>query len=207
MSQGPRRAIAPARLTTAVAITVEAACTTRGPRRAITPARRTTAVAAIAEEARTTRDQRRAITPARHTTAGDTGRVLPLAALVLTTVAAAIKAAAARIRAGAVVAQSQKTCTVDLTISALRRHQLDHVLAGFPISGTGLPAEALYISQSNATPIVEAQMQPRGGNAHERGEVTPIPVGSRAAAIAGFFSPSFATLSFVPDYLIDAGKE
>src|SRR6266404_2874397 len=79
------------------------------------------------------RDQRRAITPASPTAvAGDTGRVLPLAALVLTTVAAAIKAAApttraaaaARTRAGAVVARSQALRTADLTICALRRDAL-----------------------------------------------------------------------------------
>jgi len=188
MIQGPRRAIAPARLTTAVAITAEAARTTHGPRRFIVPTPRTTAVAAIAEAARMTpdqrraiaparpitvagvltavaavaataevarmrRDQRRAITPARHTTAGDTGRVLPLAALVLTTVAAAIKAEAARIRAGAVVAQSQKTWTADLTLSALRRHQLDHGLAEFPFPGRTYP-QRRCTSTSRTLPLL-----------------------------------------------------
>ena len=138
MTQGPRRVTAPARHTT-VAATVEATLTTRGQHRAITPARRTTAVAATPEAARMTHDQRRAIAPARRiTVAGDTGRVLPLAALVLTTVAAAIQvpapttraAAAARTLAGPVVARSQKSRTADLTIRALRvrRCSLDRFL-------------------------------------------------------------------------------
>ena len=78
------------------------------------------------------RDQRRAITPASPTAvAGDTARVLPLAALVLTTVAAVIKPAAPTIRAPAaartrtvVVAQSQKIRTADLTIYAVTRDAL-----------------------------------------------------------------------------------
>ena len=82
----------------------------------------TAAVAATAEAVRMSRDQRRAITPASRTTvAGDTGRVLPLAALVLTTVGVAIKAAAPTTRALAaartrtVAARSQTLSTTDLT--------------------------------------------------------------------------------------------
>ena len=74
------------------------------------------------------RDPRPVITPARRTAvAGDTGRVLPLAALVLTTVAAIIKPAAPTTRAPAaartrtVVGQSQKIRTADLTICAVTR--------------------------------------------------------------------------------------
>ncbi len=86
---------------------------------------------ATADAARMSRDQRRAITPASPTAvAGDTDRVLPLAALVLTTVAAAIKPEAPTIRAPAaartrtVVAQSQKIRAADLTICAVTRDAL-----------------------------------------------------------------------------------
>ena len=86
------------------------------------------------------RDLRRAITPARRTTvAGDTGRLLPLAALVPIAVAAAIQAAApttraaaaARTQARAVVARSQELLTADLTICALRRAALHLGLTGY----------------------------------------------------------------------------
>jgi hypothetical protein len=194
MTRGPRRTIAPARLTTPV-VTSEAARTTHGPRRVTAPARRTTvagvltavaAVAATVEAARMRRDQRRAITLARRTTAGDTAQVLPLAALVLTMVAAAIKAAAAPIRAGAVVAQSQKICAADLTICALKRHQLDHVRPHRRVIGfQGALLQELF----DIAPRQRVSKVPTNGTKNECGFGLP-PFEDRWSGCHGSFQPT-----------------
>jgi hypothetical protein len=119
---GLRRVIVPS-LLTAGAATAEASHMRRDRRQDTVPVHRTTvasvltavaAMAAMGKAARLTRGQRRAITQGSHTPLrGDTGPVLPLAAPVLITVAAAV------------AAHSQTRSTGDLTVVALRPSAVD----------------------------------------------------------------------------------